>query len=151
MSSPRYRPNVAAIIKRPDGKILIGERSDIAGAWQFPQGGVKEPETALEALSRELQEEISVEPGHYRVIESNGPYRYLFLPGRTKESFDGQEQTFFLVELTASDSSIEPGAEKPEFSHFRWIEPGDFQIGWVPDFKQDVYRQVFADFFGIHF
>jgi putative (di)nucleoside polyphosphate hydrolase len=151
MSSPRYRPNVAAIIKRPDGKILIGERSDVSGAWQFPQGGVKGRETALEALSRELQEETSLEPEHYRVIESNGPYRYLFLPGRTKESFDGQEQTFFLVELMASDSSIKQGPEKPEFSHFRWIEPGEFQIGWVPDFKKDVYRQVFADFFEIHF
>ena len=109
MSSLRYRPNVAAIIKRPDGKIFIGERCDVPGAWQFPQGGIKKLETALEALSRELQEEVSLEPEHYRVIESNGPYRYVFLPGRTKEGFDGQEQTFFLVELTAPDSSIEVG------------------------------------------
>ena len=151
MSSFRYRPNVAAIIKRHDGKIFIGERSDVAGAWQFPQGGIKKTETALEALSRELQEEVSLEPEHYRVIESNGPYRYLFLPGRTKEGFDGQEQTFFLVELTAPDSRIEVRTEEPEFSQFRWIEPGEFQTGWVPGFKQDVYRQVFADFFGIHF
>jgi putative (di)nucleoside polyphosphate hydrolase len=151
MSSPRYRPNVAAIIKRSDGKILIGERSDVAGAWQFPQGGIKRPESALEALSRELQEEVSLEPGHYRVIESNGPYRYLFPPGRTKEGFDGQEQTFFLLELTAPDSSIEVRTSKPEFSQFRWIEPGEFQPGWVPGFKLDVYRQVLADFFGIHF
>jgi putative (di)nucleoside polyphosphate hydrolase len=137
MSSLRYRPNVAAIIKRPDGKIFIGERCDVPGA--------------LEALSRELQEEVSLEPEHYRVIESNGPYRYVFLPGRTKEGFDGQEQTFFLVELTAPDSSIEVGTEEPEFSQFRWIEPGEFQTDWVPGFKQEVYRQVFADFFGIHF
>src|ERR1700730_13839943 len=151
MSSFRYRPNVAAIIKRPDGKILIGERSDVAGAWQFPQGGVKRPETALEALSRELQEEVSLEPEHYRVIESNGPYRYLFPPGRTKEGFDGQEQTFFLVELTAPDSSIEVQPERPECSGVGWIEPGEFQAAGVPGFKQAVYREVFADFFGIHF
>ena len=83
-----------------DGKILIGERSNVRGAWQFPQGGIKKSETAQEALSRELQEEVSLAPEHYRVIESKGPYRYLFLPGRTKEGFDGQEQTYFLVELT---------------------------------------------------
>jgi putative (di)nucleoside polyphosphate hydrolase len=151
MSSLRYRPNVGAIIKRADGKILIGERSDVPGAWQFPQGGVKKSETALEALSRELQEEVSLEPAHYRVIESNGPYRYLFLRGRTKEGFDGQEQTYFLVELTAPDSNIDVGTEQPEFTRLRWIDPAEFRPDWVPGFKQDVYRQVFADFFGIHF
>ena len=151
MSSLRYRPNVAAIIKRPDGKIFIGERCDVAGAWQFPQGGVKKSERALEALSRELQEEISLKPAHYRIIGSKGPYRYLFPAGRTKEGFNGQEQTYFIVELTASVSNIEVGTEQPEFSQIRWIEPSEFQLGWVPRFKQDVYRQVFTDFFGIHF
>ena len=151
MSSLRYRPNVGAIIKRADGKILIGERSDVPGAWQFPQGGVKKSETALEALTRELQEEVSLEPAHFRVIKSNGPYRYLFRPGRTKEGFDGQEQIYFLVELTGPDSSIEVATEQPEFSRIRWIEPSEFKTDWVPAFKRDVYRQVFADFFGIHF
>ena len=151
MSSLRYRPNVGAIIKRRDGRILVGERSDVAGAWQFPQGGVKKSETALEALSRELQEEVSLDPTQYRVIESKGPYRYLFQPGRNKEGFGGQEQTYFLVELTASDSNIKAATEEPEFNQLRWIEPGEFQIGWVPGFKRDVYRQIFSDFFGIRF
>jgi putative (di)nucleoside polyphosphate hydrolase len=151
MSSLRYRPNVGAIIRRPDGKILIGERSNVAGAWQFPQGGVKKSETTLEALARELEEEISLEPAHYRVIKSDGPYRYRFLPGRTKEGFDGQEQTYFLVELTAPESNIEVRTKQPEFSRVRWIEPAEFQTDWVPAFKQDVYRQIFADFFGINF
>ncbi len=151
MSSLRFRPNVGAIIRRADGKILIGERSDVAGAWQFPQGGVKKSETALEALTRELREEVSLEPVHFRVIKSNGPYRYLFRPGRTKEGFDGQEQIYFLVELIAPDSSIDVATKQPEFSQIRWIEPGEFKTGWVPAFKQAVYRRVFADFFGIHF
>jgi len=55
MAVPRYRSNVGAILKRADGKILIGERSNVAGAWQFPQGGVKKSETAREALVRELE------------------------------------------------------------------------------------------------
>ena len=149
MPSPRYRPNVGAIIKSRDGRILVGERADVAGAWQFPQGGVKKSESALEALSRELREEVSLDPKHFRVIESRGPYRYLFQPGRNKEGFDGQEQTYFLVELTASDSNVEAATEEPEFSQLRWIEPGEFEIGWVPAFKKDVYRQIFSDFFGI--
>jgi len=149
MSSPRYRSNVAAIIQAPDQKILIGERSDVRGAWQFPQGGVKENESTLQALFRELREELSVKPSHYRVIDCKGPYRYLFQGGRKKEGFDGQEQFYFLVQLTAPDSCVQVETDDPEFSRIRWIEPGDFRAQWVPGFKQAVYRQVFMDFFGI--
>jgi len=149
MATPRYRANVAAILRRPDGKILIGERADIPDAWQFPQGGVKHNETLREALHRELKEEIALSPKNYRVIECKGPYRYLFPPGRTKEGFDGQEQTYFLVEFTGSDSNLHVDTDTPEFVQFRWIVPNDFNIDWVPDFKREVYRQVFADFFGV--
>jgi len=149
MSPLRFRPNVGAIIKRADGKILVGERTKVAGAWQFPQGGLKRSETSREALSRELKEEVSLGPAHYRVVESKGPYRYVFPPGRTKEGFDGQEQTYFLIEFTGTDSNISISTEDPEFVRLRWIEPKEFQIAWVPRFKRDVYRQVFIDFFGI--
>jgi len=149
MAFPRYRSNVGAILKRADGKILIGERSNVGGAWQFPQGGVKKFETTREALVRELKEELSLVPGHYRVIESKWPYRYLFPPGRTKEGFDGQEQTYFLVEFTGADSNINVTTDEPEFARFRWIEPSEFRIDWVPKFKRAVYRKVFSDFFGI--
>ena len=149
MSSPRYRSNVAAIIQAADQRILIGERSDVRGAWQFPQGGVKENESTLQALFRELREEVSIKPSHYRVIDCKGPYRYLFQGGRKKEGFDGQEQFYFLVQLTAPDSIVQVETDNPEFSRIRWIEPADFRIQWVPEFKRAVYRQVFLDFFGI--
>jgi len=149
MSPPRYRSNVAAIIQAADQKILIGERSDVPDAWQFPQGGVKENESTLQALFRELREEVSIKPSHYRVIDCKGPYRYLFQGGRKKEGFDGQEQFYFLVQLTVTDSYVQVETDNPEFSQIRWIEPADFRIQWVPEFKQAVYRQVFLDFFRI--
>ena len=63
MESPkRYRPNVAAVVvsaKYPfQCQLFIASRSDIEGAWQFPQGGIDEGETPREALYRELEEEI---------------------------------------------------------------------------------------------
>jgi putative (di)nucleoside polyphosphate hydrolase len=147
MSEFRYRPNVAAIVRRKDGKILIGERSDVPGAWQFPQGGAKKWETGPEALERELKEEIALKPEAYRIIESKGPYRYLFANGRVKEGYHGQEQIYFLVDLVGQESSIDPRTEEPEFSAVRWIDPFEFQLSWVPEFKREVYRRVLLDFF----
>ena len=40
-------------------------------------------------------------------------------------------------------------ATHQEFAQWRWIEPGEFQMTWVPKFKRAVYRSVFIDFFGI--
>ena len=36
-----YRPNAALIYQRSDGRVLVCERVRPAGAWQFPQGGIK--------------------------------------------------------------------------------------------------------------
>jgi putative (di)nucleoside polyphosphate hydrolase len=147
-TEPIYRPNVAAIIRRSDDKILVGERSDVPGCWQFPQGGIKSRETPEQALERELLEEVSLPGGAYRIVERKGPYRYLFDKGRTKEGFHGQEQIYFLVELLPG---FEPKHETsdPEFRALNWIVPSEFNIEWVPPFKREVYRQVLSLFFGV--
>jgi putative (di)nucleoside polyphosphate hydrolase len=150
MQDPKFRPNVAAIIRRSDGRILIGERFDLAGCWQFPQGGIHPSETPEEALQRELQEEISLLPDHYRIIDRRGPYRYLFPAGRKKEGFNGQEQTYFLVDLVTSDFQPSPHTPDPEFRAVRWIWPHEYQLSWIASFKREVYRQVMADFFQVH-
>jgi putative (di)nucleoside polyphosphate hydrolase len=151
MSDPTFRPNVAAIVRRGDGRILIGERSDLPGAWQFPQGGIHPAETPEEALRRELQEEISLLSSYYKIIDQRGPYRYLFPAGRTKEGFNGQEQTYFLVDLVTSDFQPSPHTADPEFRAIRWILPHEYQLSWIASFKREVYRQVMAEFFQVHF
>jgi 8-oxo-dGTP pyrophosphatase MutT (NUDIX family) len=96
----RYRPNVAAIVQRHDGKILIGERSDVPGAWQFPQGGVKKSETVEQALARELKEEISLEPG----TTMSGVVRdaLLFVSGQLNEEMGGPGFRPFTVQIMNS-------------------------------------------------
>ncbi len=145
----RYKENVAAILRRANGDILICERLKEPGAWQFPQGGVDDGETLEEALRREVMEEIGVEPSQYRVLCFKGPYRYLFGGGRTKKGFHGKEQHYFLCEFAGADSSINLATAHPEFREFRWIAPNSFRIGWLPDMKRLVYRSVLRDFFGI--
>jgi putative (di)nucleoside polyphosphate hydrolase len=145
-----YRPNVAAILERQDGRIFVAERIAIKGAWQFPQGGIDEGEDAETALFRELAEEIGVTRDKLEVLEQRGGYRYAFAKGRLKYGiYGGQEQTYFRCRFLGDDGDINLAATHQEFSQWRWILPQEFQMTWVPKFKRPVYRAVFMDFFGI--
>lgn len=147
--APRYRPNVACIL-RHEGKILVCERADAGGCWQFPQGGIMEGETPEQALARELEEEIGITAADYKIILRRGPYRYLFDGVKLKQGYEGQEQTYFLVELLRTDWSFHAEAcPAGEFCASRWIRPDEFRLDWTASFKRGVYQKVFEDFFGI--
>jgi 8-oxo-dGTP diphosphatase len=68
-SSPIPHPSnrievVAAVITRPDGAFLLGQRPAgkvYAGYWEFPGGKIERGEAPGAALSRELNEELGIE------------------------------------------------------------------------------------------
>ena len=150
----RFRPNVAALITRSDGQLLICERWKNPGAWQFPQGGVDAGESSKAALYREVREEIGLKPKHYEVISSKEGYRYLYpeevrAKKARKHGCHGQEQVYYLCRLREGAPEVDVDQDPPEFENFRWIEPEEFDLKWLPDFKREVYRQVLKDFFGV--
>ena len=133
-----------------EGKLLICERTDFSNSWQFPQGGRDYGETPREALARELWEEISVLPESYHVVEERGGYRYRFpVRHRRRGRYVGQQQIYFRCNFHGPDSLINLETKHPEFRSFRWIDPKDFDLRWLPDFKRQVYHQVLRDFFGV--
>ena len=145
----KYRSNVAAIVCRSDGRVLICRRSDYPDSWQFPQGGLDKGEQPVEALRREIEEEIWLPASAYRIADSKGPYRYDFPDGPDRRGFHGQEQTYFLCRLErGAEGGVQPERGCGEFTEARWVETGDFPFELVPPMKEAVYRQVMRDFFG---
>ena len=54
---------VAAALVDIDGKVLLSQRpkeKHMAGLWEFPGGKVEEKETFVSALTREIEEELSL-------------------------------------------------------------------------------------------
>ncbi|GAA5494316.1 RNA pyrophosphohydrolase [Rubritalea halochordaticola] len=132
------------------GEVLVCERKNFHGSWQFPQGGVDKGERKKEALYREVWEEVGLKKSHYKVLEKKGGYRYLYPPKiRKKKKYDGQKQTYYLCQLKKWAPSPYIGKNNPEFRDYDWVHPEDFHEEWLPDFKLEVYRQVMWDFFEV--
>ena len=55
-----YRLNVGLVLINEFGRVFWGRRQG-HDAWQFPQGGLATGETPLEAMFRELREEVGLE------------------------------------------------------------------------------------------
>ena len=149
-----FRQNVAALMVDAAGRLLVCERWNIPGAWQFPQGGVDAGEEAQDALFREVREEVGLLPEHYEVVERRGGYRYMYPPEvrlrkLRKHGNHGQEQTYFRCLLRADAPPVNVEQQPREFGDFRWIAPEEFRLGWLPEFKREVYRQVLRDFFAV--
>src|SRR5690348_13940566 len=62
-----YRPNVGIVLVNARHEVFWGKRVS-QHAWQFPQGGIKHGETPLQAMYRELEEEIGLLSDHVRLL-----------------------------------------------------------------------------------
>lgn len=144
-----YRPNVAAIIvshEYPDVKqIFIAERSDLAGVWQFPQGGIDEGENAEEALFRELKEEIGTKKVEI-VAEYPDWITYDFPPHVAEKMvpFAGQKQRYYLVRLK-KNAIIDLDTKHPEFVQYRFVGIEELS-DHIAHFKKPVYELVISHF-----
>lgn len=122
-----FRRNVGAILRRTDGLILMCERIKNKGAWQFPQGGAKKREDLLEALWREVEEELGlVPPQEFCTVVGHGPeVCYEFGHGKREKiarKYRGQAQTLFLLDYHGTDDDIDLDYDDhPEFRDFKWV------------------------------
>ena len=147
-----YRPCAGVVLMNAEGLVFAGQRIDMPGAWQMPQGGIDGDETPRDAALRELTEETGVAPDKVEVLVETPGWVYYDLPpellGKVwKGRYGGQRQKWVLMRFLGEDADIRIDTDRPEFQEWRWMPPTALLENIVP-FKRGVYEQVLAAFQG---
>ncbi len=147
VDSDGFRPNVGIIVANDSGKVLWARRAG-ENAWQFPQGGVEAEETPLEALYRELAEEVGLRPADVTVLGATHRWLRYRLPRRMVRPEGrciGQKQIWFLLRLVAAEERVRVDhTPDPEFDSWRWVDYWQ-PLEEVIAFKRQVYRQALQE------
>ena len=137
------------IIFNDNGQLLWAKRLG-QDAWQFPQGGVQHNESPEQALLRELNEEVGLEPHDVEIIACTDNWLRYRLPRHLIRQNShpvciGQKQKWFLLRLVSDTEKIRfDVSEKPEFDHWRW-ESYWYPVKKVVSFKRKVYRKALGE------
>ncbi|MBF0349839.1 MAG: RNA pyrophosphohydrolase [SAR324 cluster bacterium] len=145
-----YRSNVCiVIINKARTKVLMFRRIGATDyCWQFPQGGVDDGESEIEAFCRELKEEIGTNDVKLiKVSQKRIKYEFpewvlekMAEKGIDKSNFKGQKQRWFLVQLNRGLKSIRFDHEPAEFDACTWVTPDKVLEKIVP-FKRKAYQR----------
>ncbi|MEO5558545.1 MAG: Nudix family hydrolase [Dokdonella sp.] len=101
---------VAGVLRDPRGRVLLAQRPSgkhLAGLWEFPGGKCEDGEAPVDALARELREEIGV------VVESARPL--IGVPHR----YPGKDILLDVWQVTTYSGTPHPH----EGQRLAWIEP----------------------------
>jgi putative (di)nucleoside polyphosphate hydrolase len=150
MSSAHFRAGVVAVVERSDGWLLVFERSDHLGQWQFPQGGIEPGETPVDAVWRELHEETGLDNSQVTLVREHPVWTVYEYPddhqdperpqttGRRPGRLGAAHRWFF---FRVNDDTITPTPDGSEFVSWAWW-PVDQILASVAEFRQPSYRSV---------
>lgn len=145
-----FRKGVGIILVNARRQVFVAKRVGIE-AWQFPQGGLQENETAEEAMFRELREEVGLRAEDVKLLGSTRRWLRYRLPKKLIRHYSkplciGQKQKWFLLQLIGKDDRINLiDSEKPEFDSWAWVSYW-YPLTQVVSFKRRVYNLAMKEF-----
>ena len=125
--------------------IFIAKRNDMADIWQFPQGGIDKGEDVIEALFRELKEEIGTKKA--KIIAEYPEWVSYDFPkeiAKKMKPYKGQRQRYFLIKLKKS-AKINLQTKHPEFDDYKFVKSKRV-LDHTSHFKKPVYEKVISYF-----
>ena len=150
-----FRANVGIILANSDNKLMLGGRVGAKG-WQFPQGGMIEGEEPVDAMFRELREEVGLEKSDVEVLNCTSDWLRYKLPDKfiRRHSLPlciGQKQRWFMLRLTAEPDAVRfDRCDQPEFDRIRWVDYWR-PVNEVIYFKRRVYVRALSELgFSVH-
>ncbi|WFF38182.1 RNA pyrophosphohydrolase [Moraxella nasibovis] len=149
IDSDGFRANVGIILANTQGQVLWAKRIG-HDSWQFPQGGIDHGETPLDAMYRELYEEVGLLPHHVELLAVTKDWLRYRLPKRYIRTNQeplciGQKQKWFLLRLDEDNTKhIRFDASKPEFDEWQWVSYW-YPLNQVVAFKRGVYQRALQE------
>lgn len=145
-----FRQGVGIILVNEKRQLFLAKRIG-KSAWQFPQGGIKEPETPEQALFRELAEEIGLTASDVKLLATTHRWlRYRLPKGLIRHHSHpvciGQKQKWFLLRLINKEARFNlVASEHPEFDEWAWVSYWH-PLTQVVSFKRRVYSLAMKEF-----
>ena len=131
--------------ERASNRVLVFERVLLPGAWQYPQGGIETGEQPIDAVWRELREEVGLSAAQVRFVAEHDRWTSYELPAdlRSAKSGRGQTQRWHLFELLADPAGVVAlGCETTaEFRAWRWSTPRAAATE-AAAFRRPVYEEL---------
>lgn len=145
------RANVGIVLVNKRRQLFWGRSVRQGGYWQFPQGGIKPNETPLQALYRELEEEVGLTAAHVTCISQSKEWLAYYIPKKFIRYNSlplclGQKQKWFLLRLDEDEAEMQfDVGYPPEFDGFRWVSYW-YPVHHIVNFKKKVYYSILKEF-----
>jgi len=133
-----YRRAVMGILRNNDRYLIVHKVGAHDGDWYFMGGGVEEGETPVEALRREVNEELNLDPSMLAQIQiMTTTYKYDWGEELEKSTgYRGQEQTILVADVTTDSFNL---PEDDELDGYKWCT--------IDEVERIIPHQDFVDTF----
>ena len=138
-----FRAGAGVVVLDAANNILMFERSDIPGSFQFSQGGLDPAENPRVGAFRELLEETGISIDSVDIL-GELPFWVSYMSPtihKGNDRYHGQTQRWFYARLHDDYHIDLSKAQDNEFVSYKWVSIHQV-VNEIIDFKKGMYTQI---------